>query len=437
MKNRIVRLALVVLAVAGQAAAGFFVFQRSRRCLGEEQPRRAHARHRPRAVDDRRDPRRARRHGRLRPGPRVLGAEGGRARAGRDRQAQRDRRRPHSSPRPRRTGRQPSTPSPRSAGRPTACAISSPTISRSPLQRSRSARRPQHLSTASGALANIAPTQAAAVEREVSRLRLLEAYALLGAAGFTLLVLLVLLPRARMPESESAGVVTPAMGLGLSLGARHPRRTLTPWDRAGSTSTSRAWPAAQMASRCPNASRARGGDRQRPAARVAAAAEHRGAGGPGGNRPAVRRPGADEGCVGAAGYPRPRGRAARRGGHRALDCEPDGGSALRPAASHGYSEHTMAKMKALPVSAENAVSVAFRSGRIEIVRGTRDRNGAIVAPINAASGLRRRDGRRDSPRRRGQPVRASRRRHHLRPVGVARRGDDHARLTAGGVVVSG
>ena len=64
-------------------------------------------------------------------------------------------------------------------------------------------------------LANIAPSQAAAVEREASRLRL-EAYALLGAAGFTLLVLLVLLPRARMPESESAGVVTPAMGLGLS-----------------------------------------------------------------------------------------------------------------------------------------------------------------------------------------------------------------------------
>jgi hypothetical protein len=46
----------------------------------------------------------------------------------------------------------------------------------------------------------------------------------------------------------------------------------------------------------------------------------------------------------------------------------------------------MGKMKALPVSAENAVAVAFRSVRTEIVRGTRDRNGAIVAPINTASG---------------------------------------------------
>jgi hypothetical protein len=38
------------------------------------------------------------------------------------------------------------------------------------------------------------------------------------------------------------------------------------------------------------------------------------------------------------------------------------------------------------MGAENAVSVAYRSGRTEVVRGTRDRNGAIVSPVNAAGG---------------------------------------------------
>jgi hypothetical protein len=63
-----------------------------------------------------------------------------------------------------------------------------------------------------------------------------------------------------------------------------------------------------------------------------------------------------------------------------------GGSMLRPAASHGYSEHTLAKIRALPADAENAVAVAYRNGRTEVVRGTHDRNGAIVSPINATTG---------------------------------------------------
>ncbi len=108
----------------------------------------------------------------------------------------------------------------------------------------------EHLSTASGALANVAPTQAAAVEQQVSRLRLLEVYALLGAAGFTLLVLLILLPRARMPESEPAAP-RPRSAWACRFPHR-PRRTSMRLARAGSTWTSRGSPGGRRAIRRPS-----------------------------------------------------------------------------------------------------------------------------------------------------------------------------------------
>jgi GAF domain-containing protein len=43
-------------------------------------------------------------------------------------------------------------------------------------------------------------------------------------------------------------------------------------------------------------------------------------------------------------------------------------------------------MKALSGRSENAVSVAVRTGQMEVVRGDKGRNGAVVTPINTAHG---------------------------------------------------
>ena len=43
-------------------------------------------------------------------------------------------------------------------------------------------------------------------------------------------------------------------------------------------------------------------------------------------------------------------------------------------------------MKALSGRSENAVSVAFRTGHLEVVRGGRDKPGAIVAPVVTPGG---------------------------------------------------
>ncbi len=57
------------------------------------------------------------------------------------------------------------------------------------------------------------------------------------------------------------------------------------------------------------------------------------------------------------------------------------GTVIRPAASVGYSDHTLSRMKTLSGRSDNAVSVAFREGRMEVVAGAKDRNGAVVVPI--------------------------------------------------------
>jgi len=64
-----------------------------------------------------------------------------------------------------------------------------------------------------------------------------------------------------------------------------------------------------------------------------------------------------------------------------------GGDVLWPAFSHGYTPHTLSKMQALPRDGATPVSVAFRTGLMEIVRaGSSSASGAIVAPILTSSG---------------------------------------------------
>ena len=285
----------------------------------------------------------------------------------------------------------------------------------------------EHLSTASGALANVAPTQAAAIEQQASKQRVREAYAVLGGAGFTLLVLLILLPRARMPESEPAATGAPAAGLGLSLSAS----SSSDVDALGQSGFDLDIPriaggtAADPLPEQPHEPEVEiVNDLQRESqlrlnteAQVDLAEAARLCGDLARMKDAAELPGflgraAD--LIDAAGI--------------VLWMTADDGTVLRPTASHGYSDHTMAKMKALPVSAENAVSVAYRSGRTEIVRGTRERNGAIVAPINTTGGCVGAMAA-ETVTARSEPGSPGRGRHHLRPAGVTRGGDGDARLT--------
>jgi hypothetical protein len=237
-----------------------------------------------------------------------------------------------------------------------------------------------HLSTAAGAIANVAPTQAAAAERRFADVRLREGYAVLGAAGVTLLALILLVPRFGGAASEAAEPA-PAVGLGLSLAAAPPAAA----DAAGRGAFDLDIPRVSAASgdaagESPHESEEDiVGDLQRESQlRLNTEAQ-------------VDLAEAASLCGDLARIkdyselPSLLGRAADlldASGIVLWIADPDGRH-LRPAASHGYSEHTMAKMKAFATDAENAVSVAFRSGRVEIVRGTRDRNGAIVSPINA------------------------------------------------------
>jgi hypothetical protein len=243
----------------------------------------------------------------------------------------------------------------------------------------------EQLSTAAGALANLAPIQAAAIEQRVSDLRLREAYVLLGATGFTLLVLLLLMPRAQAPRAESADTGAPASLLGLSFGASEASsfeglgRSGFDLDlpRVSGGTTSEPLPESPRESEVEIVD-----DLQRESQlRLNVDAQ-------------VDLSEAARLCSDLARMKDSRELPAYLA--RAADLldasgivvwiAESGGTLLRPTASHGYSEHTMAKMKTLPVAAENAVSVAYRTGRMEVVRGSRDRNGAIVSPVNAAGG---------------------------------------------------
>jgi hypothetical protein len=242
----------------------------------------------------------------------------------------------------------------------------------------------QYLSTAAAALASVAPSQALAVETETTRVRVREAYALLGAAGLTLVVLLILLPRVGRLSAEAAPD-TPAVGLGLSLAVPPSFDPAAPGRPGFDPDIER--PALPVPAEVPPEPAHESeedivGDLQRetqiplnPETRVDLAETARLCGDlarvkDGSELPAMLARVAE--LLDAAGV--------------VLWIVGAEGTVLRPAASHGYSEHTLSKMKALSGRSENAVSVAFRAGRMEIVRGSHDRHGAVVTPINTASG---------------------------------------------------
>jgi hypothetical protein len=242
----------------------------------------------------------------------------------------------------------------------------------------------EHLTTASGALANVAPTQAGAIERQAAAVQLREAWVLLGAGGFTLLVLLLLVPRVGMAEAETADAPAPTVGLGLSLSSAAPPDA----DTSGRGTLDLDIPRANRISgdplpEPPHESEVEIVDDLKRESQLRLNTDAQ-----------VDLVEAAKLCgdlariKDASELPALLGRTAElldASGIVLWIVQADG-SQLRPAASHGYSDHTMAKMKALAVNAENAVSVAFRTGRAEIVPGSRDRSGAIVSPINAMGG---------------------------------------------------
>jgi hypothetical protein len=62
------------------------------------------------------------------------------------------------------------------------------------------------------------------------------------------------------------------------------------------------------------------------------------------------------------------------------------GAPLRPALSFGYSQQALAKMPSITGDDAHATAVAYRTGRMEIVRTNGTANGAIVAPLIASIG---------------------------------------------------
>ncbi len=242
----------------------------------------------------------------------------------------------------------------------------------------------QQLGTAAAALSSVAPTEAAARDREVSRQRILEASALGGAAAVTLLVLLLLLPRIQPPAGDSEANPA-AAGLGLSMALRtaggtaeagHAPADLDVGYRAGQAGAGPvAEPARESEQDLEEDTRRETGLPLNTEAEVDLAEAARLCGDlarvkDGGELDALLARAAE--LLDAAGI--------------VLWIAEPGGTALRPAASHGYSEHALARMKALSGRSEHAVAMAFRSGTLEVVRGTRERPGAVVAPIVTAGG---------------------------------------------------
>ena len=203
----------------------------------------------------------------------------------------------------------------------------------------------------------------------------------------TLIVLLILLPRVGGDETKEPEPATPVTGLGLSLAATSPR-DLDALGRSGFDLDLKPAPPATDAATAPVTDPARESEAQivadlqretrlplntEPVVDLAQAA----------------RLCTDLACIKDAGELKDLlSRAAEL-----LDASGIvvwiagvGGDALKPTFSHGYSDQTLAKMKSLSSTDANAVSMAFRSGRIELVAAGGGRNGAIVTPINTASG---------------------------------------------------
>jgi hypothetical protein len=242
----------------------------------------------------------------------------------------------------------------------------------------------RHLETAAGALAGVVSSQAAAVDREASRLRRREGLALAGAAALTLVALLLLLPRARQ-ETTPAEAEGPAASLALPL-VMPSASDLSGLGRSGFDFDIRrpaAPPPTEPVPEQPRESEEAIVDdlKRETALRLNTETPV--------DLAAAARLCSDLARVkDAAQLPALLARTAEL-----LDASgvvlwlagPEG-TVLRPAASAGYSDHTLSRMKALSGRSDNAVSVAFREGRMEVVAGTEDRTGAVVVPIVTVAG---------------------------------------------------
>ncbi len=62
------------------------------------------------------------------------------------------------------------------------------------------------------------------------------------------------------------------------------------------------------------------------------------------------------------------------------------GTALRPLAAHGYTPQELERMGTVSREAENAVGIAFRSRKLQIVPSTERDEGALVAPLLTPTG---------------------------------------------------
>jgi hypothetical protein len=63
-----------------------------------------------------------------------------------------------------------------------------------------------------------------------------------------------------------------------------------------------------------------------------------------------------------------------------------GTAELRPSLAHGYSDKVLQRMGPLPTSADNVTSLAYRTLKVQLVRGSADGQGAIAVPLIAPAG---------------------------------------------------
>jgi hypothetical protein len=242
----------------------------------------------------------------------------------------------------------------------------------------------RHLGTASGALAGVVSLQAEAVDRETARLRPREGLALAGSAVLTLAALLLLLPRTS-EEKTPAAVEAPAPDLVFPL-AMPSTSDLSRLGRSGFDLDIRgpaASPSLESLPEPPRESEEAIVDdlKEETAlplntdAQVDLAA-------------AARLCGDLARVKDASQLPALLGRAAELLDASGIVLWLTGAerTVLRPVASVGYSDHTLSRMKALSGRSDNAVSVAFREGRMEVVGGRKDRNGAVVVPVVTVGG---------------------------------------------------
>lgn len=194
----------------------------------------------------------------------------------------------------------------------------------------------------------------------VEQVRLQQVYVLAGAAGVTLIALLLLFPVPRRSEAVDDG--GPSENVGSSLGISHVTSASGP-------------------------SRARPAREEPPEGRAAAFAAPPAA-------PAQDLIDAADLCVALARVQEPRELPAllERAAHILQSAGiiiwmPEGPTgALRPALAHGYAPIAITRMGSLAVDADNATAEAFRTQTAQRVPPEGDAGGAIVAPLVTAEG---------------------------------------------------